>query len=378
MNGEHERTPHRPADAARAWRAALPHDLRRSSNVRGGLIFTLQASLYLLLFLGTFLLPSPWLRFAAVAFMPLVIGGLFVIGHDACHGTLVASGRGNRLLGRLALLPAWHPFSSWVYSHNTLHHGWTNLKGREPAFPPFTKEEYDALPAWRRLLERFYRSPAGVGIFYAVDFYLKRLLFPRVGHRPPQRRAFQRDRLLVLGFFAAQLTAAWFLSGLTPDRRTPRALLTIFAVVPPWVVWVWFMGFVSYIQHTHPRMAWYDNVEEWTFYHVQLRSTAHVVFPWPVERLLNNIMDHPAHHLDPGIPLYELPRGQQLLERSCPEHAVVIHWTPADFLRTCAACKLYDFRRHCWTDFTGTPTTPLGLSGLPSGSSPTVASPTIP
>jgi omega-6 fatty acid desaturase (delta-12 desaturase) len=77
-------------------------------------------------------------------------------------------------------------------------------------------------------------------------------------------------------------------------------------------------------------------------------------------------MDHPAHHLDPGIPLYELPRGQKLLERSCPEHAIVIRWTPWDYFRTCAACKLYDFRRHCWTDFAGRPTTEPGLSGLPA------------
>src|SRR5262249_37072964 len=133
----------------------------------------------------------------------------------------------------------------------------------------------------------------------------------------------------------------------------------------PWTAWIWFMGFTSFIQHTHPRMAWYDNEAEWSFYHVQLRSTAHVVFPWPIERMLHNIMDHPAHHLDPTIPLYELPRSQRLLEETCPEHAVVVRWTLGEYLRTCAACKLYDFRHHRWLDFNGAPTTPPGLCGLP-------------
>ena len=100
-------------------------------------------------------------------------------------------------------------------------------------------------------------------------------------------------------------------------------------------------------------------------YHVQLKSTTHVVFPGPIGRLLHNIMEHAAHHLDPAIPLYELPRSQRLLEQECAEHAVVIPWTLSDYFRTCAACKLYDFRRHCWTDFAGVATTPTGLPGLP-------------
>jgi len=87
-----------------------------------------------------------------------------------------------------------------------------------------------------------------------------------------------------------------------------------------WTLWIWFMGFVSFLQHTHPSMAWYDNEAEWSFYHVQLRSTAHVRFPWPIERLLNNILDHPAHHLDPTIPLYNLPDSQKLLEEVAGAH----------------------------------------------------------
>lgn len=354
----------RPADAARAWQASLPRRSRRSSNVRGGLIFGLSAAVYALLFAAAFLAPVPFLRIAAVAVMPVVIGALFVIGHDAGHGSLMRTGCLNRLLGRLAMLPAWHPFTSWSYAHNSMHHGWTNFKGREPAFPPFTLEEFRRLPLWRRLLERLYRTPPGIGFYYTVDFYFKHLVFPRAEHRSPYRVAFQLDRLLVAPFFAGQLALGWVLAGTTPDRVLPEWGTVAHAVLLPWLLWIWFMGFVSFIQHTHPLMAWYDREDEWSFYHVQLRSTAHVVFLWPVERLLHNIMDHPAHHIDPTIPLYELPRSQKLLEEACPEYAVVIPWTPLEYLRTCSACKLYDFRRHCWTDFNGVPTSPQGLPGL--------------
>jgi omega-6 fatty acid desaturase (delta-12 desaturase) len=354
------------ADQARAWRAGLPGACRRRSDWRGGLIFALSASLFVLVFLGMFLLPFWWLRAAALAAQPLVIGALFVIGHDACHGSLVRTGWLNRALGRAALLPAWHPYTSWIHAHNTLHHGATCLKGREPAFPPFTKGEFDRLPLWRRLLERLYRTPPGIGVYYAVDFYLRRLLFPPPGQRPPARLAFHLDRVAVVAFLAVQLLAARALAGARSGDVLPPGVYAVIAVVVPWGLWIWFMGFVSFIQHTHPRIAWYDREDEWSFYHVQLKSTAHVVFPWPVGSVLHNIMEHAAHHLDPAIPLYELPRSQRLLEQECPEHAVVIPWTLAEFFRTCACCKLYDFRRHCWTDFNGVPTTPTGLNGRPS------------
>jgi len=29
---------------------------------------------------------------------------------------------------------------------------------------------------------------------------------------------------------------------------------------------------------------------------------------------------------------------------------VVIQWSPWQYLELCRACKLYDFKRHCWTD----------------------------
>src|SRR5262249_55539010 len=102
------------ADQARSWRARLPRACWRRSDLRGGAIFALGAPLYVLLFLGTFLLPTWWLRAAAMLAQPWVIGALFVIGHDACHGSVVRTGWLNRMLGRAALLPACHPYSGWV------------------------------------------------------------------------------------------------------------------------------------------------------------------------------------------------------------------------------------------------------------------------
>jgi omega-6 fatty acid desaturase (delta-12 desaturase) len=124
------------------------------------------------------------------------------------------------------------------------------------------------------------------------------------------------------------------------------------------------MGFFSFLQHTHPRLAWYDDPQEWSFYHVQLKSSTHVVFPRPIESMFNNIMDHAAHHIDPSIPLYHLPKSQRLLELSCEKHAAVIPWSPRQYLELCRVCKLYNFQRHCWTDFAGNITSETDLPRL--------------
>jgi omega-6 fatty acid desaturase (delta-12 desaturase) len=319
---------------------------------------------YLSLFLGAFLLPWLWARVACLLLLPLAIGSLFVIGHDAAHNSLTPIGWLNRLLGRIVFLPALHPYTSWTHAHNTNHHGGTMLRGKHPDFAPLTKQEYDALPAWRRWLERVYRSPLGVGLSYTIGFWMGHLLFPSRSNRSPYTFWLHFDRLLVLAFLIAQCAAAWVLAVLLHGPGWRAAWHTVIGVVGPFTVWIWFMGFVSFIQHTHPRCAWFDDPEEWSFHAVQLRSTTHVVFPWPIERLLNNIMDHPAHHLDPAIPLYNLPQSQQMLEQAAPEHSVIVSWSPWEYLRTCSACKLYDFDRHCWTDFQGAPTSPLGLPSL--------------
>ena len=354
-----------PADeAARQWRASLPAELRQKSTVRAVVLLFVSVVLYAASMVGAVWLPTFLGRTIALTVATVMIGALFIIGHDAAHNSFTPYGWLNRLLGRLVLLPAWHPYTSWAFAHNVLHHGGTNLRGKHPDLVPLTKEEYDRLPRWRQRLERLYRSPVGAGISYLFSFYFSYILFPIKGRRPPQRRQFQWDRLLVFGFFSLQVLGMYLLARRTTGLFLPPLAYAFFDVILPWLIWIQFMGFVTFIQHTHPRLAWYDDPKEWSFYHVQLKSSTHVIFPFPIEQVLNNIMDHAAHHIDPGIPLYHLPKSQRLLEQSCEDHAAVIKWSPLQHLELCRVCKLYDFHRHCWTDFQGNPTSEIGLPGL--------------
>jgi hypothetical protein len=45
-------------------------------------------------------------------------------------------------------------------------------------------------------------------------------------------------------------------------------------------------------------------------------------------------------------------------------------------LQLCRVCKLYDFERHCWTDFEGNPTSETGLPTLAFKNNPPPAAAT--
>jgi omega-6 fatty acid desaturase (delta-12 desaturase) len=345
------------AEAAHNWKAGLGAGRHLTTNRQGLWLFLRSASVYVLLFLGAFLLPTPWMRSACLLIMPLSIAALFVVGHDAAHHTLTPSRWLNRILGRLCLLPSYHSYTSWSHAHNTLHHGGTCLKGKHPDFAPFDKREFDALPAWRQGLERVYRAPLGVGLYYAMDFYRRYMLFPSGQNRSPRERAFQADRMLVLVFVGFQFWVGHALTTYTPNLQLSHWLYTAASVMLPWGIWTYFTGVMSFVQHTHPRTAWYDNPAEWEFYSVQLSSSTHVILPWPLGAILHNTMDHAAHHIDPAIPLGELPASQRLLEQLAPEDCVVQRLTWREYLRICRVCKLYDYQRRCWLNFDGLPTT---------------------
>src|ERR1700738_4314392 len=70
------------------------------------------------------------LTWGAVAYQSWVLGTLagaaiamlFVVGHDACHGSFTASQRLNLWIGRIAFLPSLTPFRAWEFGHNQTHH----------------------------------------------------------------------------------------------------------------------------------------------------------------------------------------------------------------------------------------------------------------
>lgn len=278
------------------------------------------------------------------------------MGHDACHGSLTRRPLLNRVLGRLAFVHSLHPYTSWKHSHNGLHHGWTNVRGKDIVFVPFSKKEYDRLPGWRRWGERRFRSPLGLPLFYFFTIWLPYEVFPGPDRAPRGRDLvwFQLDRLFVLGYLA--LLIAGLLAAATVTGQS-LAILLVLGLVLPQLVFQTAMSFVSYVHHTHVRAPWYESADDYVYFNSQVRSTVHSEFPAPIEFVLHRILDHTAHHSDPRVPLYNLHLTQAALERLYPLEVIHEPWSLGNFLRTMRTCRLYDYESLRWLDWDGTPLT---------------------
>lgn len=361
-------------------RGQVPEEIRARSLGRGLAIFLTAGMLYGLTFWGALAAPAWPLQVVLALANGICIGTIFVVGHDACHGSLTPFASLNQVLGRVAFLPSLTPFTSWEFAHNRIHHAYTNLREKDYAWAPFSKDEYDRLSPRRRWLERHYRSLWGLGNYYLLEYWLKHLLLLPQAERRALKRPFRLalDLLLVAGFAAGAMAVivAWSSSrsgtdGLWGPITAPAGLLVLVWLLP-FLIWNWSMGFAIYQHHNHPRIPWYDRREEWDFFAGQVECTTHVQLPWFLEWAMAHVMQHTAHHVDPKIPLYRLPQSQHCLEQVYAGEIIVESWSIRRMMRNMARCKLYDYENHRWMNFAGRPTTephPL-LRALREGNAP--------
>jgi omega-6 fatty acid desaturase (delta-12 desaturase) len=310
---------------------------------------------------------APWwpLQFVGGVLAGFFTGTLFIVGHDACHGSLTAYPWLNRVLGRIAFLPSLTPYTSWEYAHNRVHHSYTNLRERDYAWAPFSKAEYDQLSPLRRAMERHYRSVWGFTRHYIIEYWWKHLLFPSMAERREMKHSvvFLLDRVLISAFVVLQFTLAFYAaSWVTPGigfwgAWNSPAGLVVMAVLIPFEAWAWVMSFAIFQHHNHPRAAWFADRQEWDFYAAQVENSVHMQLPAVMEWISAHIMQHTAHHANPRIPLYRLTRAQSRLEEAYPDDVIVERWSLGGMFSNIRACKLYDFKQHCWLDFAGNPTT---------------------
>jgi acyl-lipid omega-6 desaturase (Delta-12 desaturase) len=279
----------------------------------------------------------------------LAIIRLFIIGHDACHGSLTDHAALNKLLGRIAFLPSLTPFSLWRVGHNVVHHGFNNLKGRDFVWQPLDPTEFSSLSPARRVLERIYRSAFGPLPYYLVEIWWRRLYFPGRGHAPGNRGEFFWDSTLVSVFALGWIT--WLVvAGSASGGVGHVAFVLTVGFIVPFLVWNWTVGFVVYLHHTHPDVVWYADKSAWLKAQGILHGTVRYrVRPW-WNWLLHNIMEHAAHHLDPRIPLYRLKAAQAALARLVPDIPVV-ELSLRTYWRSVRECKLFDFERRRWVGF---------------------------
>ncbi len=340
-------------------RAAVHPFLAR--NTAAGLMFVgVDLAAAILLGIMAAVVEPLWQRLLLSGASGIVIGSLFVLGHDAAHGGLVRSRTLNAILARIAFLPSLHNVTLWTFQHNRIHHQMPNVQGLN-SWSPDDLSQYRSRSPVRKALYRFYRSGFGTGLYYLVERWWKHKFAPIEPTDPAMRAAAWRDFAILVGWLVVWIVLVGWIS-YRVGRASPIESAG-FGVVIPFLIWNQAMGLTVLLQHTDPSVRWYRTQADAQADCGQEARTVHVRVPRWYGLMTHDIMEHPAHHVNPAIPCYRLHAAQTRLNEVLGAHAIVVG--PLKILSTIRKCKLYDYECHRWIGYDGSET---AATRSPSGS----------
>lgn len=327
----------------------------KKSNIHAlGILFA-YIGIYFLCLIGVLAATSTILSLLISIATGFAIGRIFILGHDACHGAYTNNQTLNKIISRICFFPSIHSAVLWDQHHNRRHHGFANIKGMDPVWTPMSKIEFDRAPLYRRLLERIYRSPFGAGLYYFIEIWVKLVSLPWHKHNRRVWREHIVDSLIVILSLIFHPLFVLYLGGLLAPQKLMFEVYLL-GYLLPFLVWNQIMGFVVYVHHTHPQVAWFNSENSKSYQDRIFHVTPHVSFPEPLSSMVGSIIEHTAHHINPDIPIYNLKYAQGKLESMYPEKCLTYMCSLGKYLEIVKACKLFDFERACWTDFEGNPT----------------------
>jgi len=226
----------------------------------------------------------------------------FIVFHDCTHGSFLRSRRANDALGVALGLLVWLPYRSWQHEH-AVHHATAGDLDRRGVgdVATLTVAEYNALPRWRRLSYRLYRSPL---VMFGLGWLLVLVLKPRFvarGSKPRVRNSVLATNLaLALIVAAACLTVGW-----RDYLLVQGPVLVVSGAVGVWLF---------YVQHQFEDTYWQEHAD-WRYDHAALAGSSYLKLPAVLRFFTGNIGFHHVHHLSVGIPNYNLPAAHQGSDR---------------------------------------------------------------
>lgn len=228
---------------------------------------------------------------AAVAYMRL-----FMIGHDAGHGSFLPEAWQNVVVGNLMGVLTNTPIGYWARQHHLHHQGNSNLDKRGNGdVDMMTAEEFRNASALRRACYRIYRNPFFLfGIAAPVHFVLLQR-YP-IGHQARTRSGWASVMGTNLGIavYYGALIAAF---GLVPFLKVYMPVLLLSSAGAVWLF---------YVQHQYEG-TYYRRREDWDYQRAALEGSSFYDLPRILHWASANIGYHHIHHLNPKVPNYRLP-----------------------------------------------------------------------
>src|SRR5436190_20928237 len=149
----------------------IPAEAYANPTWKGLGYFCRDLVLYAALVWALVVVSNPLAVLGLEVLMALVVGGLFIVGHDIAHGALFKSKRLSAIVGRAAMLPGWHVYEGWVLGHNRIHHAFTVHEGYDFVWHPYTPEQFRSMPRWQQWRHRLEWSWAGAGLYYLREVW---------------------------------------------------------------------------------------------------------------------------------------------------------------------------------------------------------------
>ena len=249
---------------------------------------------------------------------------VFIVFHDAGHGSFFRHSRWNRAIGYLAGILTFTPFQHWTHEH-AMHHATAGDLDRRDLGDVWTMtvNEFVAAPRRLQVLYRVFRNPF-------VLFFLVAPIGFLFNHRIPKKGTSNRAKWAIIW---TNVGVALFVVAMS----LPFGFVNFAFVFTPVMVLASTVGtWLFYVQHQFEGVYW-SRHEGWDYTRAAISGSSYLALPRVLQWFTGNIGFHHVHHLDPRIPNYHLERAhrEHPLLREAPELRI------RDTLR-CLSVRLYD------------------------------------
>jgi omega-6 fatty acid desaturase (delta-12 desaturase) len=277
---------------------------------------------------------SYWLTLALAVLAGGFLVRVFIIFHDAGHGSFFNSQRANDVTGIITGIITFTPYYAWRHSH-AIHHATSGDLDRRGVGDVWTLtvDEYLVAPRWKRMAYRFYRFPLvtfGPGPLFM--FLISHRLLDKSATGARERHSIYWTNLALLVIVAvAALTI-----GLDKYILIQLPIIWIGGAAGVWLF---------YVQHQFEGMVW-EHHDKWNFVTAALQGSSFYKLPRVLQWFTGNIGFHHIHQLSPRIPNYQL----EPCHNSSPLFQAVKPVTVLSSLKS-LKLRLWDERAHCLVGF---------------------------
>ncbi len=226
----------------------------------------------------------------------------YVLLHDCGHRSLFKSSKLNELVGHLMGFGILIPHSLWQFIHDSHHKNVGNLEQRafNPEIWTLTKKEFMAAGFWKRTAYRFMRSRwTRFSLTPTVNLGLMFRLVSTKFSRAANTSVIVHDIAYGVIVYNLLQVFPWF-----------QCLILLYF---PLVLFYFIASYTFYAQHQFENTYW-ESASEWDYAKASFLGASCIEAPKWYRFLTGNVIYHNLHHLQSGIPFYQLHKAHLFLK----------------------------------------------------------------